>query len=172
MTFVALLLVAGNETTTNFIGNAMMTLLRHPEQLAGIACQPAMIPGMLEEVLRYESPIQGLSRTALRDIELAGTKIPEGAVVLALFAAANRDERVFSDPERFDIHRNPQGHLAFGQGIHFCLGASLARLEARIAFETLFDRCRDFRLADEEIPLVESFFVRGPSSLQLTFESV
>jgi len=112
MAFVALLLVAGNETTTNLIGNAMKT-----------------------------------------------------------FAAANRDERQFRDPDRFDIHRNPQGHVAFGQGIHFCLGASLARLEARVSFETLFDRCREFRLADDEIPLVESLFLRGPRKLRLRFAS-
>jgi cytochrome P450 len=171
MAFVTLLLVAGNETTTNLIGNGMKALLRHPEQLAEVARDPALIPAMLEETLRYESPVQALPRTVVHETELAGTKLPEGALVLALFASANRDGRQFPDPDRFDVHRNPQGHLAFGHGVHFCLGASLARLEARAAFETLFDRCRDFRLVDDEIPLLESLFVRGPRRLRLRFES-
>jgi cytochrome P450 len=169
--FVTLLLVAGNETTTNLIGNAMKTLLRHPDQLVRVAQEPARVPAMVEEVLRYESPLQGLSRTALRDVELCGTKLPKGASVLVLFASANRDERPFSDPERFDLDRNPEGHLGLGHGIHFCLGASLARLEARVAFEALFARCRDFRLADPEIPLLDFLFVRGPTRLQLKFAS-
>jgi len=88
------------------------------------------------------------------------------------FGSANRDERQFGDPDRFDIDRHPQSHLAFGQGVHFCLGASLARLEARVAFEALFERCRDFRLDEQEIPLVESFFVRGPRRLRLRFRSI
>lgn len=171
LNFVALLLVAGNETTTNLIGNAMKALLRHPEQLARVARDRSLLPAMIEEALRYESPIQGLPRCALRETELAGTTLPEGALVMALFAAANRDERQFPDPDRFDIRRNPQ-HLAFGHGVHFCLGASLARLEARVAFETLFDRCRDFQLADDEIPVVESLFVRGPKRLPLRFAEV
>jgi cytochrome P450 len=171
LTFVTLLLVAGNETTTNLIGNAMKTLLRHPDQLEQVAREPSRIPAMLEEVLRYESPLQGLARLLLRDAEIAGTKLPAGALVTALFASGNRDEHQFADPERFDIDRNPQGHLGFGQGVHFCLGASLARLEARVAFEALFERCRDFRLADPEIPLIESYFVRGPKRLLLQFES-
>jgi cytochrome P450 len=172
MTFVTLLLVAGNETTTNLIGNAMRTLLRHPDQLDAVAREPARIPPMIEEVLRYESPLQGLARTAVRDVEVAGTKLPAGAWVMLLFAAANRDELHFEDPERFDVDRNPQAHLGFGHGVHFCLGASLARLEARIAFEALFERCRDFRLADPEVPLLESLFVRGPTRLRLEFESI
>ena len=172
MAFVTLLLVAGNETTTNLIGNAMKTLLRHPDQLERVAIDPARIPAMLEEVLRYESPLQGLARLLLRESEVGGTKLPEGALVTALFASANRDESQFADSERFDVDRNPQGHLGFGQGVHFCLGASLARLEARIAFEALFARCRDFRLADPEIPLIDSYFVRGPKRLRLEFASI
>ena len=88
-----------------------------------------------------------------------------------MFASANRDEQHFREPDRFDIQRNPEGHLAFGHGIHYCLGASLARLEARIAFESLFERCRDIRLDDDEIPLVDSPVVRGPKRLRLGFES-
>lgn len=171
LAFVTLLLVAGNETTTNLIGNAMKALLRHPDQLAEVAREPALIPAMLEETLRWESPVQGLARTVVRDTQLCGTKLPKGALLMVLFASANRDERQFPDPDRFDVHRNPQGHLAFGQGIHFCLGASLARLEARVAFEVLLERCRSFELADEDVPFVESFFVRGPSRLRIRFET-
>jgi cytochrome P450 len=168
--FVTLLLVAGNETTTNLIGNTMRALLRHPGQLDQVTRNHALIPATIEEALRYDSPLQGLGRLAKREIELAGTTLPEGALVMVLFASANRDERQFADPDRFDVHRNPQGHLAFGQGVHFCLGASLARLESRVALETLFDRCREFRLAEDEITLVDSLFVRGPKRLRLHFE--
>jgi cytochrome P450 len=107
----------------------------------------------------------------MRPTELAGSMLTPGSDLLLMFAAANRDESRFPDPEGFDILRNPEGHLAFGHGIHFCLGASLARLEARVAFEALFERCRDFRLDDDEIPLVESPVVRGPRRLRLRFES-
>jgi cytochrome P450 len=170
LAFVALLLVAGNETTTNLIGNAMKALLRHPEQLAQVARDPALIAPMLEETLRYDPPVQGLPRRVMQPTELAGTALPAGSDVLLMFAAANRDASRFPDPERFDIHRHPEGHLAFGHGIHFCLGASLARLEARVAFEALFERCRDLRLADDDIPFVDSWVVRGPKQLRLTFE--
>jgi cytochrome P450 len=171
MAFAVLLLVAGNETTTNLIGNAMKALLAHPDQLAQVASEPALIPAMLEEVLRYDSPVQGLPRKLMQPAELAGTALPAGSDLILMFAAANRDESRFPDPERFDIHRHPEGHLAFGHGIHFCLGASLARLEARVAFEALFERCRDIRLDDDEIPFVDSWVVRGPRRLQLRFEA-
>jgi cytochrome P450 len=170
LALVVLLLVAGNETTTNLIGNAMKALFAHPDQLAQVAREPALIPGMVEEILRWDSPVQGLPRRVMRDTELAGTALPQGCDVLLMFAAANRDESRFDDPDRFDVHRHPEGHLAFGHGIHFCLGASLARLEARVAFEALFERCRDLRLADPEIPLVESPVVRGPRRLRVAFE--
>jgi cytochrome P450 len=170
--FVVLLLVAGNETTTNLIGNAMKALLAHPDQLAQVARQPALVPGMIEEVLRWDSPVQGLPRRVMQPIELAGSALSPGSDLVLMFAAANRDESRFPDPDRFDIQRNPEGHLAFGHGIHYCLGASLARLEARVAFESLFERCRELRLDDDEIPLVDSPVVRGPERLRLRFESV
>jgi cytochrome P450 len=172
LAFVVLLLVAGNETTTNLIGNAMKALVRHPDQLAQVARDPRLVPGMLEEALRYDPPVQGLPRRVMQPTELAGTSLPAGSDLLLMFGAANRDESRFPDPDRFDIQRHPEGHLAFGHGIHFCLGASLARLEARVAFEALFERCRDIRLADDEIPFVDSWVVRGPKRLRLQFEDV
>jgi cytochrome P450 len=170
MSFVVLLLIAGNETTTNLIGNATRALLANPDQLAEVEADPSRIPGMLEETLRYESPIQGIPRKTTQDVEIEGATIPKDAFTMVLFGSANRDERQFPEPDRFDIHRNPQGHLAFGHGIHFCLGAALARLEARVAFEELFRRARNLRVEAEEIPMVESTLLRGPKSVPLTFD--
>ena len=170
LSFVFLLLIAGNETTTNLIGNATRALLAHPAALAQVEADPRLIPGLLEETLRYDSPIQAIPRKVMADVELAGTKLPKDAFAMVLFGSANRDEAQFHEPDRFDIHRNPQGHVAFGHGIHFCLGASLARLEARVAFEELLTRCRNLRLEGEEIPLIDSTLLRGPKSLPLTFQ--
>ncbi len=169
MTFCVLLLIAGNETTTNLIGNAMKALLQHPEQLAEVQADPALIPGMLEEAVRYESPVQGIPRLTTGDVEFEAGTIPKDSRVMVLIASANRDSARFPDPDRFDIHRNPQGHLGFGHGIHFCLGAALARLEARIAFEELFRRATDFRLETREIVPHDSLLVRGPRELEISF---
>ena len=164
--FVMLLLVAGNETTTNLIGNATAALLDHPDELTRLAADPALIPGAVEEALRFDSPIQVVFRTATQDVELAGVKIPKGAYVAPLLGSANRDERRYPDPDRFDITRNPQGHVGFGFGKHFCLGASLARLEARIALEALApELVRLEREGPREV--VDSFLVRGPRKLAL-----
>jgi cytochrome P450 len=164
--FVTLLLVAGNETTTNLIGNAVSALLDHPDQLARVAADPSLVPSLVEETLRYDAPVQLLFRTATRDTEIAGTPIPEGAWVVPILGSANRDERRFDDPDRFDVARNPQGHLGFGFGKHFCLGASLARLEARAALEALVPRLAGLtRSATAE--RIDSFLVRGPSRLPL-----
>ena len=171
LSFVFLLLVAGNETTTNLIGNAMKALLEHPDQLAEVVANPRLIPAMIEETLRYDSPVQMLPRKANRDIELAGGRVEEGSLLLSFFASANRDEKHFSEPDRFDIQRPAQAHLAFGYGIHFCLGASLARLEARVAFEVLFSRCRNLRLAGDGVAMLDSLALRGPKSLALDFEA-
>jgi cytochrome P450 len=133
-----LLLVAGNETTTNLIGNAAAAFWEHPEVGEQLWASPdERLPGAIEEVLRWDSPVQGMLRGATRATTLAGAELPAGAIVLACFAAANRDPSHFDDPGRFDITRDTRDHLAFGHGIHFCLGASLARLEARIAFDCL-----------------------------------
>jgi len=171
LSFAFLLLVAGNETTTNLIGNAMNALAHHPEQLEEVSAKPELIPQMLEEALRYDSPIQSLPRQAMETVELpSGAKVDKDSFLMVLFASANRDERQFPEPDVFDIHRRPQGHVAFGHGIHFCLGASLARLEARIAFATLLARCRNLRLEIEEVPMLDSMALRGPKALPLTFD--
>jgi len=164
--FAMLLLVAGNETTTNLIGNAVLALLDHPDQLARVAADPSLVPRAIEETLRYDSPVQILFRTATQDVEIAGTQIPKGAFVAPLLGAANRDERRFPDPDRFDVTRDAQGHVGFGFGKHFCLGASLARMEARIALEALAPELP--RLTRERPrELVDSFLVRGPRRLAL-----
>ncbi|MEN8181112.1 MAG: cytochrome P450 [Myxococcota bacterium] len=164
--FVMLLLVAGNETTTNLIGNAVTALLDHPDQLARVAADPRRVPDAIEETLRYDPPIQLVFRTTTREVELAGTTIPKGAYVAPLLGSANRDERRFPDPDRFDIGRGSQGHVGFGFGTHFCLGASLARLEARLALEALVPELPHL---ERERPqeLVDSFLVRGPRRMEL-----
>jgi cytochrome P450 len=164
--FAMLLLVAGNETTTNLIGNAVTALLDHPDQLARVVADPSLLPAAIEETLRWDAPVQIVFRTATQDVEIAGTKIPKGAYVAPLLGSANRDERRFPDPDRFDVTRDPQGHVAFGFGKHFCLGASLARMEARVALEAL---APELPRLERERPrlLVDSFLVRGPRRLEL-----
>ncbi len=165
--FVMLLLVAGNETTTNLIGNGAKALLDHPEQLERIQDEPKSLPNMIEEMLRFDSPVQVIFRRTARPVEIAGTTIPEDASVTVLLASANRDERQFENPDRFDITRDTKGHMSFGLGIHFCLGASLARLEARIAFEALLPELRQLKRADDELTFIDSYLVRGLDRLEL-----
>ncbi len=145
--FVGLLLIAGHVTTTALLGNAVITLDEHPDAAAELRADPSRLPAAIEEVLRYRSPFPRLARRAARDVELDGRTIAAHEVVILWVASANRDPAEFSDPDRFDIHRSPNPHLAFGHGIHFCLGAPLARLEARIALGILFERYRSFALA-------------------------
>lgn len=145
--FVLLLLVAGNETTTNLIGVLLLVLATDPELLGRLRAGPELIPEVVEEALRWGSPIQGLFRTALSDFELGDAAIPAGSRVLLLFAAANRDPGNFPDPDRFVADRNPTDHLAFGNGIHFCLGAHLARLEATALLECVVGRVERVELA-------------------------
>lgn len=164
--FVMLLLVAGNETTTNLIGNAVTALLGHPDQLARVVADPSLVPAVIEETLRYDAPVQLLFRTATRDVEIAGTRIPSGAYVVPLLGSANRDGRQFPDPDRFDVTRNPRGHVGFGFGEHFCLGAALARLEARVALEALIPELPRLERRGPS-DLVDSFLVRGPEHLEL-----
>ncbi len=165
--FVIVLLVAGNETTTNLIGNATKALLDHPDQLERVQDDPALIPNMVEEVLRYDPPVQFIFRRATRPVEIAGTLIPENASVAIMLASANRDERQFEDPDRFDITRDTKGHMSFGLGIHFCLGASVARLEARVAFEALLPELRQLQRAEGESTFIDSYLVRGLDRLEL-----
>ncbi len=171
MSFAVLLLIAGNETTTNLIGNAMKALLHNPEQLARVQADASLIPAMLEETLRYESPIQGLPRLVMEDVEIAGTTIPKDARVMVLMGSANRDARRFPDPDRFDIDRGAKDHLGLGHGIHFCLGAALARLEGLAAFEALLSRATDFELLTQDILPHDSLLVRGPKELEIAFRS-
>jgi cytochrome P450 len=147
--FGFLLFVAGNETTTSLIGNASWYLAHHPDQRELLREQPDLIAGALEELLRYDAPTQCLRRTLTRDVELHGVTMSEGEMVNLLFGSANRDERAFADPDRFDVTRQPQGHLAFGHGAHFCLGANLARLEIRIVLEELLDHTDAIEVAGE-----------------------
>ncbi len=173
LSFCRLLLVAGNETTANLVANTLVNLLRHPEQLARLRADRSLVPNVIEEVLRYEPPILATLRRAREDVELAGVKVPAGSTLLPLMAAANRDSRRFPDAERFDITRETQGHVTFGHGIHFCLGAPLARLEARVMMEELLDSTRDISFAAgqaESLAWMESFLLRGPKSLRLRFE--
>ena len=171
LSFVFLLLVAGNETTTNLIGNAVSAFLRHPDQLAEVTKDLSLIPQAIEEVLRYDSPIQALPRLATQKVELDSGKVDEGTFLMTYFGSANRDTQQFPDASKFDIHRKPQGHLAFGHGIHFCLGASLARLEAQIALEALLSRCRNLELQTEDIPVLDSLALRGPKSISIAFQA-
>ena len=165
-----LILVGGNETTRHVLTGGCEALCRHPEQLRRLAADPSQIPTAVEEMLRWVTPIQNMNRTATRDTVLRGQRIRAGDKVLLLYPSANRDERVFVDPFRFDAARDPNPHLAFGFGAHFCLGASLARLELRLLFEELLPRLPDLRLvSDEPPPAVPSNFIRGLLRLEVEF---
>jgi cytochrome P450 len=167
--FCFVLVVAGNDTTTNLIANGAVLLADHPDARKRLAEQPAGLPAAIEEMLRYESPAQALPRIARRDVRIHGATIPSGAQVRLVWGAANRDERAFPEPDRFDIERDARGHLAFGQGIHFCLGAHLARLEARVAFEELLARIPDYRLAGRPA-WTRSIWARAHPAVPIEFE--
>jgi cytochrome P450 PksS len=147
---VVLLLVAGHETTVNLIGNGTLALLEHPDQLEKLRDDPSLIRPAVEELLRFGSPVEAATeRFAREDVTIAGVTIPRGEMVLAVIASANRDERQFANPDKLDITREPNRHLAFGLGAHFCLGAALARMEGQIAIGTLLRRAPGLRLAVE-----------------------
>ena len=165
--FVLLLLVAGNETTTNLLGNTVDALLEHPEQLERVRSDPSLMPALVEEGLRYDGPIQFLNRRATSDFELRGVTIPKGAQVVVLLGSANRDERRYPDPDRFDVTRDTRGHVAFGLGAHFCLGAALARLEARSALEVLVPELASLTRVRPEREFLDSYQIRGRSRLEL-----
>ncbi|MDN5914444.1 MAG: cytochrome P450 [Pseudonocardia sp.] len=162
-----LLLTAGHETTVNLIGNGTLALLRHPEQLAALRDDPDLVEPAVEELLRYDSPVQLTSRQALQDTTIGDVDTPRGTVALTLVGAANRDPAAHEDPERLDITRPPSRHLAFGQGIHFCLGAPLARAEGRTALRELARRAPNLRPAGDPV-WKENITLRGLATLPVT----
>jgi cytochrome P450 len=173
LAMLILLLVAGNETTTNLIGNAALDLLAHPDQLALVRVRPELTATAVDEVLRFSSPVQMDPRRATRDVTLHGTTIAAGEFVLCWLGSANRDEAVFEHADAFDVTRTRSPHLAFGFGPHFCLGASLATLEAETALRVLLARTRSFRRADAvPLPLHPSIVFRGVTRLPMALEPV
>jgi cytochrome P450 len=168
--FVQLLLVGGQETTANLINNAVLCFIENPVQLARLRSAPDLLPSAIEEVLRYRSPLVWMPRATRRDVEVHGEVIPAGKLVLPMIGSANRDPKQFRDAGRFDIARDPNPHIAFGQGIHACLGAPLARLEARIALADFLERIQEFELAsDEPWEPRKALGVHGPSRLLIRF---
>ena len=159
--YIGLLSGAGNETTTRLIGWAGKLLAEYPEQRAQMAADPSLIPAAIEECLRYEPPSPVQSRYVTKDVEHHGQTVPAGSVMVLLNASANRDEREFDDPDRFDIHRKAQRHLSFGYGLHFCLGAHLARLEARVALEEVLKRFPEWEVDTVNAVQARTSTVRG-----------
>ena len=162
-----LLFVAGHETTTNLIGNGMLTLLRHPQQLQRLRADPSLAAGAVEEALRFEGSVNMVARLTVEPLPVGEAVIPPGEVLFYMLGPANRDPAVFEDPERFDIGRQANPHLAFGAGIHFCLGAPLARLEGEIAFTRLLARFPQLSLADAAPRWRSLINLRGLESLSL-----
>ena len=169
---IAQLLVAGNETTTKLIAAATLMLVENPEQMAKVRADHSLIPNLVEEALRMEAPVQMLPRFTKEDVEVGGVAIPKGSVVMAMYGCANRDGAKYPNPDMFDIERdNARTQMAFGQGPHFCVGAALARSEARIAFELLLSRLNNIALASVDTPTHRelSMTLRGLTNLHLTF---
>ena len=168
--FFQLLLSAATETTTNFIDNAVLSFIEHPDQLARLRYNPDLLPWALEEALRYRSPGQAMFRETTHDVEMHGQVIPAGSFVLVMVGSANRDPKRFVNADVFDIGRDPNPHIAFGHGIHFCIGAALARLEARVALTDLFSRMDAITLAsDEPWEPRKALHVHGPAHLPIRF---
>ncbi|HEV3266352.1 MAG TPA: cytochrome P450 [Acidimicrobiales bacterium] len=165
-----LILIGGDETTRHVITGGMYELLRHPDQLEALRADRSLMTTAVEEMLRWVTPIKNMARTLTRDVELHGETLRQGQKLLLLYPSANRDERVFDDPDTFDITRSPNDHVAFGFGAHFCLGNRLARMEMRIMFDRLLDRLPDLALVDDaEPPMREANFVSGYETMPVTF---
>ena len=165
-----LILIGGDETTRHVISGGMYELLTHPDQYALVAGDRGRLPLAVEEMLRWVTPIKNMARTMTRDVELHGQTLRKGQKLLLLYPSANRDESVFDDPERFDVTRSPNDHMAFGFGSHFCLGNRLARLELAVMFDRLFDRLPDLALASDALPPRRpANFVSGFESMPVTF---
>ena len=164
-----LLLVAGHQTTINLIGNGILTLIHHPDHWAQLQRDATLIPRATEEILRYDAPVKRAPRIAAADVELHGKTIRQAERVLLVLSAANRDPRQFSDPDTFDITRDPNPHVAFGGGIHHCLGANLARLEGQEAFRAITQRFAPFRLATERLDYQTLLSLRGLKALWVSW---
>jgi len=164
--------VAGHETSTKMMTQAMYQLVANPDAMAAVRGDPSLCENLMEEALRFEAPVQGLFQIAKGDIEIGGVNIPAGAMLMTLYAAGNRDPRHFDDPERFDLHRtNARTHLSFGQGIHFCVGSPFARAEGRLGFQAFLERTRDIRFAEgNSFERTVSYVLRGIREMHLRFE--
>ncbi len=170
--FCMLLLVAGNETTTNLIGNAILCFDEQPEVYERLRAEPALLPSAIEEVLRYRSPVQAMDRVTTTETVVGGVTIPPRTWISAWIGSANRDEEQFPNADTFDITRAPNKHLAFGQGVHFCLGAPLARLEAKVALGAVIERLRDIkRVREVALEPLQSNIVYGVRHLPVTFRA-
>ena len=169
---IFILLIAGHETTVNLIGSGSLALLEHPDQLAKLRSEPALIKTAIEELVRFVCPLEmATERYAREDITIAETTIPRGELVMAVIGSANRDANYFDNPDVLDITRKNNKHLAFGHGVHFCLGASLARLEGQIAISTLIQRMPNLRLssAPDQLRWRGTFVLRGLEALPVSF---
>jgi cytochrome P450 len=173
VSFCLLLLVAGNITTTNLIGNAFYSFHEYPQALEQLYADPSLVPGAIEEVLRYHSPVSRMFRVTLSEAVVGGQRIEPGRLVIAWIGSANRDAEVFPEADNFDIRRTPNPHIAFGHGIHFCLGAPLARLEAKIALEAMLARLKHIRMI-EDVPLepLSDVILHGFRHMPIAFEAV
>ena len=169
LAFVVLLLLAGNETTTNLIGNGTLAMMRHPDQFSRLRGDLSLMPTAIDEMLRFDSPVQSTVRTCAAATNVGGTEVAAGELVFVILAAANHDPRRFPNPEAFEVARTPNDHLAFGEGIHFCLGANLARLEGAIAISSMLERFPKLRRADPDAPLQYrgSYLLRGLKTLPM-----
>jgi hypothetical protein len=166
-----LLFVTGEETTVHTIGNGMLALLRQPDQLDLLRQQPNIIQSAVEEILRYDSPVQQTARIAVEDVEIDGKIIHSGDNVLVSIGAANRDPTVFPNPDQLDLTREPNRHLAFGDGLHYCLGAPLARLQGQIAIDTLVRRLPNMTLNTDQLEWRKNINIRGLKSLSVSFNT-
>lgn len=164
-----MLFMTGEETTVNTIGNGMLALLRHPDQMQKLKREPEIIQTAVEEILRYDSPVQLSARLAIEDVEVGDKTIQAGEKIIVCLGAANRDPEQFPDPDRFDITRNENNHLAFGDGIHYCLGAGLARVQSQIAINSLVQRLPDLKLGTDKLEWRKNIALRGLKSLPVTF---
>jgi cytochrome P450 len=162
-----MLLFAGHETTRNLIGNGMYTLLRHPNAYQELRQDEALWPTAIDELLRYESPVQGFGRSLKTDLAVEGIHLPAGSSVLFMIGAAHRDPRQYSDPDSLDVRRQHNRHLAFGGDAHVCLGSTLARLEGKLSMSALMRRFPDLRLADEQPDWGPNFAFRGLTTLRV-----